>query len=62
MAVQQYLRAFGADEEINLASVVAPRGSIFFTREQLPKIIAAARAAGAGDADQSYSVVYGARR
>lgn len=62
MSVQQYLRAFGADAGTDLASVIAPKGRIFFTREQLPDVIAAARAAGATSDDLPYSVVHGVAR
>lgn len=62
MSVQQYLRAFGADAGTDLASVIAPKGRIFFTREQLPDVIAAARAAGATSEDLPYGVVRGAAR
>ncbi|MEK7232583.1 MAG: hypothetical protein AAB268_02110 [Elusimicrobiota bacterium] len=62
MSVQQYLRIFGAVTEINLAVVIAPKGNIFFTREQLPDIMGAVRKAGAGSEDLPYSVVHGAGR
>lgn len=62
MSVQQFLKAFAADDGANLATVVAPKGSIFFTREQLPDVIGAARAAGATSADLPYSVVRGAAK
>jgi len=62
MSVQQYLRAFGADPGTDLASVIAPKGRIFFTREQLPDVIAAARAAGAASDDLPYSIVHGVAR
>lgn len=62
MSVHQFLRAFGADPGTDLASVVAPRGGIVFTREQLPDVSAAARAAGATSEDLPYSVVRGAAR
>lgn len=62
MSVQQYLRAFGADAGTDLASVIAPKGRIFFTREQLPDVVSAARAAGATSDDLPYSIVHGAAR
>lgn len=62
MSVQQFLRVFGAGEGADLASVIAPRGAIFFTRAQLPDVIAAARAAGASSAELPYSLVRGAAR
>lgn len=62
MSVQQFLRAFGADAGADLATVIAPRGRIFFTRGQLPDVIAAARAAGATSAELPYDVVRGAAR
>ncbi|MBI2387246.1 MAG: hypothetical protein HYV14_14735 [Elusimicrobia bacterium] len=62
MSVQQYLRAFGADADTDLASVIAPKGTIFFTREQLPDVIAAARAAGATSEDLPYGIVHGVAR
>jgi hypothetical protein len=62
MSVQQYLRTFGGDAGTDIASVIAPKGRIFFTREQLPDVIAAARAAGATADDLPYSVVHGAAR
>lgn len=62
MTVQQFLRAFAADGDTELAGVVAPKGSIFFTREQLPDVIGAAREAGATSADLPYSVVRGAAK
>lgn len=62
MSVQQYLRAFGADPGTDLASVIAPKGRIFFTREQLPDVIAAARAAGASSEDLKYSITLGVAR
>lgn len=62
MTVQQFLRAFAADSETELAGVVAAQGTIFFTREQLPDVIAAARAAGAADVELPYSVVRGVKK
>jgi len=62
MSVQQFLRAFGADPEASLAGVVAPKGTIYFTREQLVDVIAAARAAGAVAEDLPYGEVRGAGR
>ncbi len=62
MSVQQFLRVFGGDQDADLAGVVAPRGTIFFTREQLPDVISSARAAGATSEDLPYSVVRGAAR
>jgi hypothetical protein len=62
MSVQQFLRAFGADEGTDLASVIAPKGRMFFTREQLPDVIAAARAAGATAEDAPYGIVLGLAR
>lgn len=62
MSIQQFLRVFGADADADLASVIAPRGAIFFTRAQLPDVIASARAAGATSEDLPYSVVRGAAR
>lgn len=62
MSVQQFLSAFAADDATNLASVVAPKGAIFITREQLPEVIGAARAAGAPAGDMPYSVVRGEKR
>jgi len=62
MSVQQYLRAFAADADTDLASVIAPKGSIFFTREQLPDVMGAARNAGATTADLPYSMVRGAAK
>jgi len=62
MSVQQFLRAFAADDGTDLASVVAPKGAIFLTREQLVDVIGAARAARAAAADMPYSVVRGEAR
>jgi hypothetical protein len=62
MSVQQFLRTFAADADTNLASVIAPKGSIFFTREQLPDVMGSARIAGAGAADLPYSIVRGAAK
>ena len=62
MSVEQYLRAFEADTGTNLATLIAPMGTIFFTREQLPGILAAAKASGASSTDLPYSVVRGAAR
>lgn len=62
MSVLQFLRVFGGDAGTDLASVIAPRGAIFFTRAQLPDVISAARAAGATSEDLPYSVVRGAAR
>lgn len=62
MSVPQFLRTFGADEGTDLASVIAPKGRMFFTREQLPDVIAAARAAGAVAGDAPYGIVLGLAR
>ena len=62
MSVQQFLRAFAADAETDLARVIAPKGSIFFTRGQLPDVMSSARGAGAASADLPYSVVRGAAK
>ena len=62
MSVQQYLRAFATDADVNLAGVVAPKGSIFFTREQLPDVMASARNAGATAVEMPYSIVRGAAK
>lgn len=62
MKAQQFLRAFTADMDAELGSVVAPQGHIFFTRSQLPDIIIAAAKAGAGIDDLPYSIVRGTGR
>lgn len=62
MSVQQFLRAFAMDGETEMAAVVAPKGSIFFTREHLPDVIGAAREAGATSSDLPYSIVRGAAK
>lgn len=62
MSVQQFLSAFALDDGTNLASVIAPKGAIFLTREQLPELIGAARTAGATAGDMPYSVVRGEAR
>lgn len=62
MSVQQFLRLFAADEEAKLASVIAPKGSIFFTREQVVDVLVAARAAGADSSALPYSLVHGIAR
>ena len=62
MSVRQYMRAFAADREAYLGSVVAPKGTIYFTRAQIPDILAATRSAGASSEDIPFSVVRGAGR
>lgn len=62
MSVQQFLRTFAANADMDLASVIAPKGSIFFTREQLPDVMGSARTAGAGATDLPYSIVRGAAK
>lgn len=62
MSVQQFLRTFGSDAQTDIATVIAPKGNMFFTREQLPDIIAAARAAGARSEDLPFTVVVGSGR
>jgi hypothetical protein len=62
MSVQQYLRTFAADADTNLAGVIAPKGSIFFTREQLPDVMGSARNAGASSVEMPYSLVRGAAK
>ena len=62
MKVQQYLRAFTADMDAELASVVTPQGHIFFTRAQLSDVVIAAAKAGAGLDDMPYSIVRGTGR
>ncbi|MDD5301680.1 MAG: hypothetical protein PHS14_01115 [Elusimicrobia bacterium] len=62
MSVQQFLRTFGADPGTDLAGVIAQKGNIFFTREQLPDVIGAARKSGATSEDLPYSMVRGAGR
>jgi hypothetical protein len=62
MSVQQYLRAFAGDVETDVATLAAPKGNMFFTREQLPDVIGAARAAGASSGDLPFVVVAGSGR
>lgn len=62
MSVQQYLRAFAADTGTDLASVIAPKGNIFFTRKQLPDVMISAKNAGASSTEMPYSVVRGAAK
>lgn len=59
MAIQQFLRAFAADPEAEVAMVAAPKGTFFFTRVQLPDVIGAARDAGARSEDLPFSLVLG---
>ncbi len=62
MSVKQYLRAFAADAGSGLAGVVAPSGTIYFRRAQIPDILDAARSAGASSEDIPYSAIRGAGR
>ncbi len=62
MSIQQFLSAFGNDPRSQLAGVVTPKGSFFFTREQLPDIIRAARATGASSENVPFTVIRGAGR
>lgn len=62
MSVTQYLRAFEYDARSELARVIAPKGSLFIARDALPRVAAAARAAGAPTDDAPFSVVRGAGR
>ncbi len=62
MSVTQFLRVFEYDAESELARVIAPKGSMFIARDALPRVAAAARAAGASVDDAPYSVVRGAGR
>lgn len=60
MSVQQFLRAFAADAATDHAGVIAPKGTIFFTREQLAEVMGAARTAGSTSADLPFMMVVGA--
>ena len=60
MSIQQFLSAFGNDRRAGLAEVIAPKGALFFTREQLPDVIRAARAAGASDEALPFTIIRGA--
>lgn len=60
MSVTQFLRVFEFDSRSELAWVIAPKGSIFIARDALPRVSAAATAAGAGVADSPFSIVRGA--
>lgn len=62
MSVAQYLRVFDYDARSELARVIAPKGSIFIARDALPRVAAAARAAGAPTDDAPFSVVRGTGR
>ena len=62
MSIQQFLRAFGSDQRSNLAAIIAPKGNIFFTREQLLDVIGAARASGASSEDIPFTVIRGSGR
>lgn len=62
MSVPQFLRAFAADPQTDLAMVAAPKGNLFFTREQLPEIIGAVRAAGAASEDLPFTLIGGIGR
>lgn len=62
MSVTQYLRVFEYDARSELASVIAPKGRLFIARDALPRVAAAARAAGAPMDDAPFSVVRGAGR
>ncbi len=62
MSVLQYLRLFEHDAGAELARIAAPKGSIFLARDALPRVTAAASAAGAPAADSPYSVVFGTRQ
>jgi hypothetical protein len=59
MSVQQFLGAFAGDPATDIATLAAPKGNIFFTRQQLPDVIGAARAAGASSGDLPFSLIYG---
>jgi len=59
MSVLQYLRLFEHDAGADLARVAAPKGSIFIARDALPRVTAAARAAGSPAEDSPFSVVFG---
>lgn len=62
MSVLQFLRAFGQEERAQAAALVAPKGQLYFTRAQLPGVLAGARTAGASDADLPFSAVKGSAR
>ncbi len=62
MSIQQFLRAFAADAQVDFATVRTPKGNLFFTRAQLPEIIGAARRAGAKDDDLPFAIVNGSGR
>lgn len=62
MSVAQYLRVFEYDATSELASVIAPKGTMFIARDALPRVAAAAQAAGANAYDAPYSIVRGAGR
>lgn len=62
VSVLQFLRAFTADSQTDIAAVAAPKGSLYFTRAQLPDIVVAAKAAGASDADIPFGFIIGSGR
>lgn len=62
MSVHQYLRAFAADAQTDLAMLTAPKGNMFFTRDQLPEILGVTRTAGASSDDLPFALISGSGR
>lgn len=59
MSVLQFVHAFAADTQTDVAMIVAPKGNIYFTREQEIDVFTAARAAKASSADLPFTMVRG---
>lgn len=62
VSIQQFLRAFSAEGRAGVAMVVAPKGTMFFTREQMHEVGAGAEAAGGSSADLPFSFLVGSGR
>ncbi len=62
MSVLQFLHAFAVDAETEIVMLHTPKGTLYFTREQLVDVIGAARTAGATSGDQPFTFVLGSAK
>jgi hypothetical protein len=62
MNVVQFLREFGARQNLGGALLVTPKGRIFVPRAQLIDVLIETRKAGAPDEELPYTVVVGSVR
>jgi len=61
MSVPQFFHAFEADAQAGVAVIVAPKGNIVITRDQIPRVRAKLVDAGVSDRQLPFSLVRGSR-